>query len=920
MSPSRLLLSALLLVAPAFGAAAPTPKIRLALIQEEPTRTTLQMAQPLERVLREAGKDAALLGVENVPVKFGGADYQFRIPPGPGAPDASETSTASVLEGESEVVFVFPATPDLADALTAAASNPKTFRTPDSLSLTPGEAEFTAKTGPDGTTFLALRARLERPTTGRLRSGMAAYYHLSWKGRDVAVAIIGRTYGGLGRLGAVAEAEMEKGAFTGLSRGGTFGSVRSDAHGRDVLNALEKSGLRLASVSSSEIEHWPELTAYRAERPDGVRWLSANLVYSTAPAKTLLAPYTVFTASGTRIAIVGLTPPWAERLLNANGLGHLKIVDLQVAVERLIPRLRAEADIVIVLSDLPPSDQMRLSGLARGLDLIIGDDAPFMSRSAVPTTVIEQEGRPLFDNPFPTQRSYGPALNLVEITRRPNGAGADWRIEQSAISLDDTINPAEGYPEASFDAYAVVNSTAPPLIPDARQVFSTRERSHGFPVYEARDFWTMAAGLLSEHGKAEAGILLSQHLGLRTVGVMRESFVRDWLGPADAAVIVALKGDHLKALIDEADEQARKEASRALLGDRPAFAIGGIDSKKRIRGTPLDAAGTYRIATSRATADALHLPEPRAPMPGAPNVGPAVLEELRARAGRASLTQYRAWMLGEPLSTPGLWRLNFRDVGLNLRQTKVVRSNDFDPVPNSRVQGFNELLVGGVFKADAEYLKSELKWTNTVEAEYAKSRIEPRDAPATTNIAANRLMLLTLATRRAGGIRQEWLARSWGPSLGFQYDGEFEAAIGLKRKQVYSVFPGVEFFDGTFIRSLELAGIIKRDLGRQPPNTQSGLRLRSVFSREIGPSKALLQGELWNNYFFLTKQDTAGDLRLEGDFNIKLRIPIRKYLSIAPFLDVYWFQLKTKPTRGYSMTMGVSIGFSRLWKPQYEDF
>ena len=82
----------------------------------------------------------------------------------------------------------------------------------------------------------------------------------------------------------------------------------------------------------------------------------------------------------------------------------------------------------------------------------------------------------------------------------------------------------------------------------------------------------------------------------------------------------------------------------------------------------------------------------------------------------------------------------------------------------------------------------------------------------------------------------------------------------------------------------------------------------------------MLQGELWNNYFFLTKQDTAGDLRLEGDFNVKLRIPVRKYLSVAPFFDFYWFQLKTKPTWGYTTTLGLSIGFSRLWKPQYEDF
>ena len=911
--------SFLLAVAVSVSVANAAP-LRFALIQDEPTRTTLQMAQPLERVLREAGADAALLAVENVPVYFGGDNYQFRLPPGPGAPDSSETSTASVLEGAAEVVFVFPATPDLAEALAAAAVDPKTYRYADSLSLTAGEAEFATTTGLSGETLLALRADLERPTTGRMRSGMAAYYHLRWKGRDAAVAVIGRTFGGLGRVGAVAQAEREKGAFTGLAQGGTFGSIRSDAHGRDVLDALEKAGLRLASFSASEIEHWPELTAYRAERPDGVRWLSANLVYSTAPARTALPPYAVFTASGARVAVVGLTPNWAERLLKANGLGHLRILDLQPALEPLIPRLRAEADIVVVLTDLPSGDLARLTGLSRGLDLIVGEASAYMSRTAPPSSAVEQEGRPLYDNPFPLHISFNPALNVIAVTRRPNGAGADWRIEYSATLLDDTINPAEGYPEGSFEAHEIARSTALPLLPDAREVFSARERAGGFPVYEARDFWTMAAGLLSERGKAEAGVLLSQHLGLRIVGGIRESHVRDWLGASDPAVIVSLKGDRLKALIGEAAEQARRDPEADLVDGRPAFVVGGVDAKKRVRGAPLDPSGTGRIATTRSTADALGLPEPREPMPGAPNAGPAILEDLRARAGRASLADYRAWMAGAPLSSPGLWRLNFRDVGLNLRQTKVVRSDEFNAVPNSRVQGFNELLVGGVFKADAEYLKSESKWTNTVEAEYAKSRIEPRNAPATVNLAANRIMLLTLGTQRAGQIRREWLARSWGPSLGLQYDGEFEAALGLRRKQAYSLFPGVEFFDGTFVRSLVLSGILKRDLGREPPNTQSGLRLRSVFSREIGPAKALLQGELWNNYFFLTKQDTAGDLRLEGDFNVKLRIPIRKYLSVAPYFDFYWFQLKTRPDKGYVTTLGVSIGFSRLWKPQYEDF
>jgi hypothetical protein len=59
---------------------------------------------------------------------------------------------------------------------------------------------------------------------------------------------------------------------------------------------------------------------------------------------------------------------------------------------------------------------------------------------------------------------------------------------------------------------------------------------------------------------------------------------------------------------------------------------------------------------------------------------------------------------------------------------------------------------------------------------------------------------------------------------------------------------------------------------------------------------------------------------VEGDANAKLDIPIRKHLSVAPFVDFYWFGLKTQPRYGYSLMTGLSIGFSRLWKPQYEDF
>ncbi|MBI3566277.1 MAG: hypothetical protein HY079_13860, partial [Elusimicrobia bacterium] len=804
-------------------------------------------------------------------------------------------------------------------ALKKAAADPKTYRRPNSVRLWEHEAEVSASADASGATTLAVRATLEKPATRRWRTGVAAYYRLNWKGRDTAVLLLGRTYGGLGRLAAAAAGAAAEGPpLLGVARGGTFGSAASDARGRAAADALEKAGLRWSAVSASEIENWGELQRYRAERPDGIRYLSANLVYSTEPARGPLPPYAVVEASGTRVALVGLTPDWAGRLLARAGLEGLTVADPVLAVEALIPRLRAEADVVVVLSPLPPAETARLAGAARGLDLILADDATFLVFSPPTETVITQEDRPLFANALPPMRAYAPALNLYEVDRRSDGDRADWTVKGSAVLLDDSVNPAEGFPEPALEAYASGRSTEAPVLPAAREVFPPTERP--LPVYSARDFWTLAAGLLAERGRAEAGLLPATPLQTGTIGAVRESLVRDWLGSPDAAVVSSVPGGRLKALAAEAADQKRREDAGLPVDAKLRFAVSGFDPLGLLRGAPLDAGGVYRVATSRTAADALGLPEPYELVAGTPTVAASVLGELREHAPGATTADWRAWMEGRPLSEPGLWRVNFRDVGLNVRQTKVQSSDAFAAVPNSRVQGFDELLIGGVFKTDAEYLRRAYKWSNTLEMEYAKDRISPRNGPATTNLSSNRIMFLTLGTKRTGGLPYAWLARSWGPSLGLQYDGEFQAAPGLRRKQVYSAFPGLEFFDGSVVKTLTTSGIVKRDLSRDPPNTQTGLRLRALASTRVGPAGAKLDAELWNNYFFLTRRDSDSDLRLEGDANAKLSIPIRSHLSLAPFVDFYWFGLKTRPVYGYSLMTGVSLSFSRLWKPQYESF
>lgn len=807
------------------------------------------------------------------------------------------------------------------------------------MRLTPHEAEAAAARLGDGSTLLNVRAFLDRPSSGRWRTALAAYYRVHWRGADEAIFVLSRTYGGLGRLAAAVQREQEKGPLFGVARGGAFGSATSDASGRAAAEALERAGLRYSAVAGSELEHWKDFAAYRRERPGGIQFLSANLMYSTAAASalsvstaavavssapvstgpaTVLPPYVVIEDSGTRVALVGLTPAWVDKLIAQLGVAGLTVTDPVATIDRLIPRLRREADVVVVLGALGTADASRLATSTRGLDLLIAEDAPFFITTQPPSTVIEQDDRPAFANLLPTIRVYTPALDVIEIDRKQDGDRADWRVSQRSVLLDDSLSPLDDFPEPALEAYAEGRSTEAAVLPPARELFPPSERG-GRPAYEDRDFWTLSAGLLAESGRAEAGLLLASPLPVQTVGAVPESLVRAWLAGRDYAVLVTIPGADLKKLAGEAAEQKRAENADLPSTGRSRFVVSGFDPRGWLRGAPLDPVNAYKLATSRSAADALGLPRPFEVIPGTPTVAALVLDQFRAHVG-ASTATWKSWMTGEAVSEPGLWRVNFRDISLNIRDTKTDASIAFANVVNTRVQGNDELFVGGVLKTDVDYLRGDYKWGNTLEMAYAQDRVAPNGQPPATSVTDNRIMLLTLGTKKEGTTPYKWLAQSWGPTLGVEYDSQFQATPGLPLKEVYSAFPGVEFYDGSVVKTLAFTGVVKRDESRTPPNTQAGLRERMVYSTTLGPKGAKLDGEFWNNYYFLTHSDNSSDLRFEGDVNAKLSIPIRKHLSIAPFVDLYWFELKTQPTWGYSIMTGISIGFSRLWKPQYESF
>ncbi|MCX5797718.1 MAG: hypothetical protein NTY77_19685 [Elusimicrobia bacterium] len=888
--------------------------VRIALIDNIlPHFTQEDLEAPLRRLLLQFPSSGTLRNIEFLPCYYSGSDYRFRIPDGLGT--VPDQAPAAVLETEAAVAIISPPIPALVAGLLRAGQDPSSFEALWSVHPATRSLALSMATTPSGDSLVTALIDPSQGEGARWHNTAAALARLRWEGQDAYIIMVGKGFGGLGRLATALQRERSHGPpIIGVSHQDILGDPLAELKGTALTDALSKLGLAYSAVGSAEIFNWADLARYRGDHPDGIQLLSANLVYSSAPTVSFLPDHVMVEAGGLKVAITAITSPDANRYLARSGLGHLTVRDPLPALEERLPKFREQADVVVLLAHAKEVS-MDLRLLARGVDLILAESGGEPTGTQGSEMDVIEKGRKEYEPPLATLRDYPLALDIAEVSVERRPGGRDMHLRSRTILLDESVPIADSFSEFEPESFGITFSTEPPLIPAARDIFPPAAQAREIGD---REFWTMAADLIAEETGSEAGLLRAWPRGVPSDAGIKESLLRVWLRYDDQPVRLSLKGSQLKALM--AESRSWNERAEGI-GGEPAFVIGGLGpaGTTTVHGVPVEPNDHYRVTTTQIFADILGLPAEREPVPGNRSMADIVLAALRKRQG-SQPGCYRDWMEGRPIREKGLWRIDFRDVSLNLQNTQVVRDDAFNSVSNPRIQGSNELLIAGEVRTDADYLLRDYKWGNTLELDYARSSLRPRNQPPITNVTANRLSLTTSGTRRLGAIPTPWLARSWGPSLAFNYETQLEATPPLRRRQIFSAYPGVEFYDGAFVRSLRLAANIKRDYSVDPVHTQYGLRTRALLARDFGPGPVKFEGEAWANYFFLTDHDQPQDLRWESDVNFKLRIPIFKHLTIAPFLDFYSFALKTRPLWGYSAMTGVSLGFSRVWKPQYEKF
>ncbi|EXJ16080.1 5'-nucleotidase [Imhoffiella purpurea] len=186
--------------------------------------------------------------------------------------------------------------------------------------------------------------------------------------------------GGIARLAeAIDRVRAEKGSspilllFAGDLLQGTLTSTLFQGI-PDVL-MFDRIGVDAAVVGNHEFDYGQDVFRRLAAQV-GFPFLTANVLVQPDPLPT--RPFALFDEAGLEVAVMGLTTPELRTATHPRNIQGVTVEDPIETARRLVPELRARADLVLVLSHLGLAGDRRLATAVPGIDLIVGGHNHFL--------------------------------------------------------------------------------------------------------------------------------------------------------------------------------------------------------------------------------------------------------------------------------------------------------------------------------------------------------------------------------------------------------------------------------------------------------------------------------------------------------------------------------------------------------------
>lgn len=341
-----------------------------------------------------------------------------------------------------------------------------------------------------------------------------------------------------------------------------------------------KIGVDAAVMGNHEIDYGQDVFRRLAGRAD-FPFLSANV--ASQPEPLPVQPYVILAKPGApKVAVLGLTTGELTTATHPRNVIGLSVEEPIAAARRLLPELRAQADLVVALSHLGIADDRRLAQALPDLDLVVGGHNHNLYSQP------EQEGPVAIVQAGERGRWLG----------RLDFACRDGKLSREAYRLIDLGAEAPAHAEIAAEVKAIVAEAekellqqvghSPVLLDARREVLRRGEGVFGDFVADLARTFTGADLALFNGGGFRASI----PAGPVTLKHIYQSFpFRNEL------VLGTVSGADLLAALERSagfDPQENPGGFLQVSGARYRIA-GGRLAEATVGGAPLDPARDYRV-------------------------------------------------------------------------------------------------------------------------------------------------------------------------------------------------------------------------------------------------------------------------------------------------------------------------------------
>lgn len=253
-------------------------------------------------------------------------------------------------------------------------------------------------------------------------------YNASVRGELIDCGCPSRPLGGLARRARYVDHIREQHPHTVLlDAGNLFGDPAQDTleQSRFLAEQTAKMGYRVVGVGPFEIGHGVE-EVRRAAEATGMAFVSANL--ADANGKLLFPSHRIVEENGVKIAVTSVYDPALVRAPYDAKTPNLQAAPVIETLRTLLPALNAEADLVVVLSNLNGS---------AGVDLLrtLGDD---------PSLRIDFLVEGMMERQYANPRKFGESRILAANARGKYIGQIDVVVQDSEIvDVVNTVHPLD---------------------------------------------------------------------------------------------------------------------------------------------------------------------------------------------------------------------------------------------------------------------------------------------------------------------------------------------------------------------------------------------------------------------------------------------------------------------------------------------